>query len=55
MFKNTRWMLSKCYHDDKSLYFRKEFEVCGDVKEAKLYIIMLGMGECRINGENVAD
>lgn len=55
MFEKTRWMLSKCYHEDKSLYFRKEFTVTGKVKKAEIFLIILGQGECRINGENITD
>lgn len=34
MFEKTRWMLSKCYREGSSLYFRKEFDVTDKVKTA---------------------
>lgn len=55
MFEKTRWMLSKCYKEDASLYFRKEFDVPEKIKSAVLYISILGQGVCTINGKNVAD
>lgn len=55
MFEKTRWMVSKCYREDSSLYFRKEFDVSDNVKKAILYISILGQGTCSINGKNVAD
>lgn len=55
MFEKTRWMLSKCYHEDKSLYFRKEFTVTDRVKKAEIFLIILGQGECRINGQIITD
>ncbi len=38
MFEKTRWMLSRCYREDASLYFRKEFDVSEKIKSATLYI-----------------
>lgn len=55
MFEKTRWMLSRCYREDASLYFRKEFDVPEKIKSATLYISVLGQGICSINGKNVAD
>ena len=55
MFERTRWMLSRCYREDSSIYFRKEFDVTDKVKAAVLYISILGQGTCSINGKNVAD
>lgn len=55
MFERTRWMLSRCYREDSSLYFRKEFDVTDKVKAAVIYISILGQGTCSINGKNVAD
>lgn len=48
-------MLSRCYREDSSLYFRKEFDVTDNVKAAVIYISILGQGTCSINGKNVAD
>lgn len=38
MFEKTRWMLSRWYREDASLYFRKEFDVSEKIKSATLYI-----------------
>jgi alpha-L-rhamnosidase len=42
-------------HPAPSPYFRKGFEVHGEIRSARLYITALGLYEARINGQRVGD
>ncbi len=43
------------YQDDPSPLFRKEFDLKGKIKKARLYISGLGYYEARLNGQRVGD
>lgn len=54
MLSDISWISSKNNHDG-SFYFRKTFEIIQKPVKAVLYICALGLGVCKINGENVTD
>ncbi len=54
MLNNVSW-ISSFKNYEGSFYFRKAFDLEKTPKNAKLYICALGLGVCRINGNNVTD
>ncbi len=52
---NYKWICSNTKDMDSSIYFRKNFEVCGNVHTSELVICALGIGVCTINGVRISD
>ena len=55
MLDTVKWIFDADGNENESTYFRKEFEVNGDIESAALYICALGIGVCTLNGEAVTD
>lgn len=61
---NTKWISMSSFpvpfiyeysNMNASFYVRKEFEINGKIKDARISICALGLGVCTINGQDVTD